>query len=126
MQEGIFSLMQMAKTSAALGRLSEAKLPYISILTHPTMGGVSASYAVLGDVNIAEPGALIGLCGSSGHQGDNQANLAAWFPNRRILAAKGLARPKSSTALRCEIGCVTFSVSCMWVNLLRPAPEEVA
>ena len=64
MQEGIFSLMQMAKTSAALGRLSEAGLPYVSVLTHPTMGGVTASFAVLGDVNIAEPGALIGFAGA--------------------------------------------------------------
>jgi len=63
MQEGILSLMQMAKTSALLGQLSQAGLPYISILTHPTTGGVSASFAMLGDVNIAEPGALIGFAG---------------------------------------------------------------
>lgn len=63
MQEGVFSLMQMAKTSAALHRLSQAKLPYISVLTHPTTGGVSASFASLGDINIAEPGALIGFAG---------------------------------------------------------------
>jgi acetyl-CoA carboxylase carboxyl transferase subunit beta len=63
MQEGILSLMQMAKTSAFLGRLAEAKLPYISILTHPTTGGVTASFAMLGDVNIAEPGALVGFAG---------------------------------------------------------------
>ncbi len=63
MQEGVFSLMQMAKTSAILTRLSEARLPYISILTHPTTGGVSASFASLGDVIIAEPKALIGFAG---------------------------------------------------------------
>jgi acetyl-CoA carboxylase carboxyl transferase subunit beta len=63
MQEGILSLMQMAKTSALLGQLSDAKIPYISIITHPTTGGVSASFAMLGDVNIAEPGALIGFAG---------------------------------------------------------------
>ncbi|CAD7715628.1 Acetyl-coenzyme A carboxylase carboxyl transferase subunit beta [Xanthomonas hydrangeae] len=63
MQEGLFSLMQMAKTSAALGRLREAGLPYISVLTHPTTGGVSASFAMLGDINIAEPHALIGFAG---------------------------------------------------------------
>ncbi|MCK4272710.1 acetyl-CoA carboxylase carboxyltransferase subunit beta [bacterium] len=63
MQEGILSLMQMAKTAAFLGQLSDAGLPYISILTHPTTGGVSASFAMLGDVNIAEPGALIGFAG---------------------------------------------------------------
>lgn len=63
MQEGLFSLMQMAKTSAALGRLRAAGLPYISVLTHPTTGGVSASFAMLGDINIGEPKALIGFAG---------------------------------------------------------------
>jgi len=63
MQESLFSLLQMAKTSAALGRLRAAGLPYISVLTHPTTGGVSASFAMLGDINIAEPGALIGFAG---------------------------------------------------------------
>jgi len=63
MQEGIMSLMQMAKTSAALGRLRENRLPYISILTDPTTGGTYASYAMLGDINIAEPGALICFAG---------------------------------------------------------------
>lgn len=63
MQEGLLSLMQMAKTSAALTQLSQAKLPYISVLTDPTMGGVSASFAMLGDVIIAEPQALIGFAG---------------------------------------------------------------
>ncbi|OIO54013.1 MAG: acetyl-CoA carboxylase carboxyl transferase subunit beta [Alphaproteobacteria bacterium CG_4_10_14_0_2_um_filter_63_37] len=63
MQEGTLSLMQMAKTSAALQRLEQAKLPYISVLTDPTMGGVSASFAMLGDVIVAEPKALIGFAG---------------------------------------------------------------
>ncbi len=63
MQESLFSLMQMAKTSAALGRLRAAGLPYISVMTHPTTGGVSASFAMLGDINMAEPGALIGFAG---------------------------------------------------------------
>jgi acetyl-CoA carboxylase carboxyl transferase subunit beta len=63
MMEGVVSLMQLAKVSAALGRLDEAKLPFISILTDPTTGGVTASYAMLGDLNIAEPGALIGFAG---------------------------------------------------------------
>ncbi|MFT5447219.1 MAG: acetyl-CoA carboxylase carboxyl transferase subunit beta [Gammaproteobacteria bacterium] len=63
MQEALFSLLQMAKTSAALGRLSDARQPYFSILTDPTMGGVSASIGMLGDVNIAEPKALIGFAG---------------------------------------------------------------
>ncbi|MCH9612956.1 MAG: Acetyl-coenzyme A carboxylase carboxyl transferase subunit beta [Chlamydiia bacterium] len=63
MQESIFSLMQMAKTSCALARLGDKKVPFISVLTNPTMGGVTASFASLGDVNIAEPGALIGFAG---------------------------------------------------------------
>ncbi|KFN44747.1 acetyl-CoA carboxylase, carboxyltransferase subunit beta [Arenimonas oryziterrae] len=63
MQESLFSLMQMAKTSAAIGRLRQAGLPFISVLTHPTTGGVTASLAMLGDLNIAEPQALIGFAG---------------------------------------------------------------
>src|SRR3546814_7961260 len=63
MQEGLFSLMQMANTSAALGRLRAAGLPYISVLTHPTTGGVSASLGMLGDINVAEPKALVGFAG---------------------------------------------------------------
>jgi acetyl-CoA carboxylase carboxyl transferase subunit beta len=63
MQESLFSLMQMAKTSVALAELAEAHVPYISVLTDPTTGGVSASLAMLGDINIGEPGALIGFAG---------------------------------------------------------------
>jgi acetyl-CoA carboxylase carboxyl transferase subunit beta len=63
MMEGAYSLMQMAKTSAKLARLADARVPYISVLTDPTTGGVTASYAMLGDINIAEPGALIGFAG---------------------------------------------------------------
>ena len=63
MMEAAFSLMQLAKTSAKLSLLAKAKLPYISMLTDPTTGGVTASYAMLGDLNVAEPGALIGFAG---------------------------------------------------------------
>ena len=63
MMEGALSLMQLAKTSAKLARLSDARVPYISVLTDPTTGGTTASYAMLGDVNIGEPGALIGFAG---------------------------------------------------------------
>lgn len=63
MQEGIISLMQMAKTCAGIARLHKAGIPYVSVLTHPTTGGVSASYAMVGDINIAEPGVLIGFAG---------------------------------------------------------------
>ncbi len=90
MQEGIFSLMQMAKTSAALGRLSEAGLPYISVLTHPTMGGVTASFAVLGDINIAEPGALIGFAGARVIKDTVKQTLPAGFQTAEFLEKKGL------------------------------------
>src|SRR5271155_5671373 len=63
MMEGTISLMQLAKVSAALARLDEERLPFISVLTDPTTGGVTASFAMLGDINIAEPGALIGFAG---------------------------------------------------------------
>jgi acetyl-CoA carboxylase carboxyl transferase subunit beta len=90
MQEGIFSLMQMAKTSAALGRLSEAKIPFISIMTHPTMGGVTASYAVLGDVNLAEPGALIGFAGARVIKETTKQTLPPGFQTAEFLLQKGL------------------------------------
>lgn len=90
MQEGIFSLMQMAKTSAALGRLAEAKLPYISILTHPTMGGVTASFATLGDVIIAEPGALVGFAGARVIKDTVKQTLPAGFQTAEFLQKHGL------------------------------------
>ncbi len=90
MQEGIFSLMQMAKTSAALGRLAEAKIPYISILTHPTMGGVTASFAVLGDINIAEPGALIGFAGARVIKDTVKQTLPPGFQTAEFLQTHGL------------------------------------
>ncbi|MEY4488516.1 MAG: hypothetical protein RIQ79_1024 [Verrucomicrobiota bacterium] len=90
MQEGIFSLMQMAKTSAALGRLAEAKLPYFSVLTHPTMGGVTASFAVLGDVNIAEPGALIGFAGARVIKDTVKQTLPPGFQTAEFLEKHGL------------------------------------
>lgn len=90
MQEGIFSLMQMAKTSAALGRLAEAKLPFISILTYPTTGGVSASFATLGDVIIAEPGALIGFAGARVIKETTKQTLPAGFQTAEFLFKHGL------------------------------------
>lgn len=90
MQEGIFSLMQMAKTSAALGRLAAAGLPYISVLTHPTMGGVTASFATLGDVNIAEPGALIGFAGARVIKETTKQTLPPGFQTAEFLLQKGL------------------------------------
>ncbi|HET7536720.1 MAG TPA: acetyl-CoA carboxylase, carboxyltransferase subunit beta [Candidatus Didemnitutus sp.] len=90
MQEGIFSLMQMAKTSAALGRLSDAKLPFISVLTDPTTGGVSASFATLGDVIIAEPGALIGFAGARVIKETTKQTLPAGFQTAEFLFKHGL------------------------------------
>ncbi|MDR1284142.1 MAG: acetyl-CoA carboxylase, carboxyltransferase subunit beta [Opitutaceae bacterium] len=90
MQEGIFSLMQMAKTSAALGHLAQAGLPYISVLTHPTMGGVTASFATLGDINIAEPGALIGFAGARVIKDTVKQTLPPGFQTAEFLQDKGL------------------------------------
>jgi acetyl-CoA carboxylase carboxyl transferase subunit beta len=90
MQEGIYSLMQMAKTSAALGRLAQAGLPYISILTHPTMGGVTASFATLGDVILAEPGALIGFAGARVIKDTTKQTLPAGFQTSEFLLKHGL------------------------------------
>jgi len=89
MQEGLFSLMQMAKTTAALTKLSEAGLPYISLLTDPTMGGVSASFAFVGDVVIAEPGALIGFAGPRVIEQTVRETLPAGFQRSEFLLEKG-------------------------------------
>lgn len=90
MQEGILSLMQMAKTSAALARLNEAKVPYFSILTNPTMAGVMASYASLGDVIIAEPEALIGFAGPRVIKETTQQDLPEGFQTSEFLLEHGL------------------------------------
>jgi acetyl-CoA carboxylase carboxyl transferase subunit beta len=90
MQEGIYSLMQMAKTSAALGRLAQAGMPFISVLTHPTMGGVTASFATLGDVIIAEPGALIGFAGARVIKDTTKQTLPAGFQTAEFLLKHGL------------------------------------
>ncbi len=90
MQEGILSLMQMAKTSAALARLAGAKLPYISVLTHPTTGGVSASFATLGDVILAEPGALIGFAGPRVIKDTTKQTLPPGFQTSEFLLKHGL------------------------------------
>ena len=90
MQEGILSLMQLAKTSAALAKLSEAGLPYFSILTNPTMAGVMASYASLGDVIIAEPEALIGFAGPRVIKETTQQDLPAGFQTSEFLLERGL------------------------------------
>ena len=90
MQESTFSLMQMSKTSAALKILSEHKIPFISVLTDPTMGGVSASFAWLGDIIIAEPGALIGFAGQRVIQQTIGADLPEGFQRSEFLLEHGL------------------------------------
>jgi len=89
MQEGVLSLMQMAKISAALARLRNAKLPYISILTDPTTGGVTASFAMLGDLNLAEPGALIGFAGPRVIEQTIRQTLPEGFQRAEFLLEKG-------------------------------------
>ncbi len=90
MQEGALSLMQLMKTSAALAQLSEARLPYISVLTDPTTGGVTASYAMLGDLNIAEPGALIGFAGPRVIEQTIKEKLPKGFQRAEFLLQHGM------------------------------------
>ena len=90
MQEGILSLMQMAKISAALSRLSEAGLPYISVLTDPTTGGVTASYAMLGDLHLAEPKALIGFAGPRVIEQTIRQTLPEGFQRAEFLVEHGM------------------------------------
>ncbi|GKX51049.1 acetyl-CoA carboxylase, carboxyltransferase subunit beta [Budvicia aquatica] len=89
MQEALFSLMQMAKTSAALAKMQERGLPYISVLTDPTMGGVSASLAMLGDINVAEPKALIGFAGPRVIEQTVREKLPPGFQRSEFLIEKG-------------------------------------
>ena len=89
MQEGLFSLLQMAKTSASLTRLAKRRLPYICVLTDPTMGGVSASFAMLGDVHIGEPGALIGFAGPRVIEQTVRETLPEGFQRSEFLLEHG-------------------------------------
>jgi acetyl-CoA carboxylase carboxyl transferase subunit beta len=90
MMEGVVSLMQLAKISAALARLDQAKVPYISVLTDPTTGGVTASFAMLGDLNIAEPGALIGFAGPRVIEQTIRQKLPAGFQRSEFLLDHGM------------------------------------
>lgn len=124
MQEGLLSLMQMAKTSAVLAKLSEAGIPYISVLTHPTMGGVSASMGMLGDVNIAEPLAQIGFAGPRVIEQTVREKLPQGFQRAEFLLQKGaidmiLDRRK----LRAEISSM-LALLCAG-NRLRPVTGEL-
>ncbi len=120
MQEALFSLMQMAKTSAALTKLSEAGLPFISVLTDPTMGGVSASFAMLGDVIIAEPKALIGFAGPRVIEQTVRETLPEGFQRSEFLLEKGaIDRIISRNELRAEISDM------LAILKHRPRPESI-
>lgn len=100
MQEGIFSLMQMARITSALARLGEKGVPYISVLTDPTTGGVAASFAMLGDLNIAEPGALIGFAGPRVIEQTIKKQLPEGFQRAEFLLAHGML---DQVVKRCEL-----------------------
>lgn len=107
MQEGMLSLMQMAKTCGALARLAEAHLPYISVLTHPTTGGVTASFATIGDVNIAEPKCMIGFAGPRVVKETTHQNLPPGFQTAEFMLSHGLIDtivPRSQ--MRDRLGCL--------------------
>jgi len=121
MQEALFSLMQMAKTSAALTKLSDAGLPFISVLTDPTMGGVSASFAMLGDTIIAEPKALIGFAGPRVIEQTVGEKLPEGFQRSEFLLEKGaIDRIISRHNLRSEIA----DMLCIFTH--NPRPENMA
>lgn len=120
MQEGLFSLMQMAKTSAALGKLREVGQPYISVLTHPTTGGVSASFAMLGDINIAEPRALIGFAGPRVIEQTVREKLPEGFQRSEFLLEHG------AIDQICDRRELRDRLADLLAMLRRePAPEEV-
>jgi len=107
MMDGTLSLMQMAKISAALSRLHEARLPFVSLLTDPTTGGVTASYAMLGDLNVAEPGALIGFAGPRVIEQTIRQKLPEGFQRAEFLVDHGMLdlvvdrRELKKTLVRC-------------------------
>src|SRR5207249_5604250 len=122
---GILSLMQMAKTAAALARLAEGRLPYVSILTDPTTGGVTASYAMLGDLTIAEPKALIGFAGPRVIEQTIRQTLPPGFQRSEFLLEHGMLdfvveRSKMRETL---IQCLRFMVN---PEILSPQPAPPA
>ncbi|HLS27769.1 MAG TPA: acetyl-CoA carboxylase, carboxyltransferase subunit beta [Opitutales bacterium] len=121
MQEGVLSLMQMAKTCAALGKLSDAGLPYISIVTNPTYGGVMASFASIGDVILAEPGALIGFAGPRVVKETTQQALPEGFQTAEFLLQHGLLdQIVSRLEMRDRLRSILSAL------YLRKLPEESA
>jgi acetyl-CoA carboxylase carboxyl transferase subunit beta len=115
MQEGIYSLMQMAKTSAVLARLHEAGIPFVSILTDPTTGGVTASYAMLGDVHIAEPGALIGFAGPRVIEETIKQELPDGFQRAEFLMRHGMVdRVVDRRELKTELALLLRHMGNLW------------
>jgi acetyl-CoA carboxylase carboxyl transferase subunit beta len=115
MQEGIYSLMQMAKTSAVLARLHEAGVPFVSILTDPTTGGVTASYAMLGDVHIAEPGALIGFAGPRVIEETIKQELPDGFQRAEFLLRHGMIdRVVDRRELKAELALLLRHMGNLW------------
>ena len=108
MQEGMFALAQMVRTTVAVRRLRAAKLPFIVILTNPTTGGVTASYAMLGDVHIAEPGAVIGFAGRAGHRADDSRAPAGGLPASRIPARPRNGRYGRAAAAAAGDACASL------------------
>ena len=128
MQEGIFSLMQMPRTTVAIRRLHEAKLPYVVVLTNPTTGGVTASYAMLGDVHLAEPGALIGFAGPRVIEQTIREKLPPGFQRAEYLKEHGMVDLvvhrrdlKETVARLCRL--LTRSPP---REIVAPAPEQDA
>jgi len=121
MQEGILSLMQMPRTTIAVQMLREAKLPYIVVLTHPTTGGVTASYAMLGDVNVAEPGALIGFAGPRVIEQTIREKLPEGFQRAEFLKDKGMV---DMVIHRHEMKSSLAKLLCVLTNNGASAGEE--
>lgn len=122
MQEALFSLMQMAKTSAALTKMREAGLPFISVLTYPTMGGVSASFAMLGDVNVAEPEALIGFAGPRVIEQTVREKLPEGFQKSEFLLEKGaIDRIVDRREMRNELAAILA----MMMHLPQPEKDRI-
>jgi len=119
MQEGLFSLMQMAKTTAALTQLAQRRLPYVSVLTDPTMGGVSASFAFMGDVVIAEPGALVGFAGPRVIEQTVREKLPEGFQRSEFLLEKG------AVDMIVDRRDMRGKLAALMTLLLRQAPAQV-
>lgn len=120
MMEGALSLMQMAKTSAHLAVLAERGLPYVSVLTHPTTGGVTASFAMLGDVNFAEPGALIGFAGPRVIRETIGRDLPRGFQTAEFLLKQGFV---DRIVPRSELRPTLIQLFSLWLGGSRPTPD---